>query len=532
MSRADELSVSASAALKGELHVVLIGLMLVMGLAAMDQNIVNTALPRITADLGGMAHLSWVVTAFLLTSTIATPLYGKLSDMYGRRRLLVISIGIFLLTSMLCGLSQSMLQLVAFRALQGLGAGGLMTLSQTIIGDLVAPRERGRYQGLFTGVFAVSSVAGPVIGGALTTALSWRWVFYVNMPLGGLALLLILAGLQPATATRRHAVDYPGAALLAAATTSLLLLLSWGISEGSVLVRLLLGAAALGAGVLFLYQEMRVAEPILRLQLFRNRTFAIGAAATSIMSFAMMGALVFLPLYLQLVLGRSPVQAGLIVTPQIAGMLLSSILGGRAVSALGRVKPFLVAGVLLEALSLLGLGAGAGLAFPAWFFSIVVFTLGLGMGVGMPNAVTAVQNAVGRQEMGVATGAVAFMRALGGAVGVALSGGVVALVLKMTLASRIHGGQLQELLDHGAQTLAGIPSHPPTVLLQAYRQAIESSFLTSGAMMSIALILVCTLPNDNLRGSDAIENQTARAGRGFFSAHANAAVSPIETRPI
>jgi EmrB/QacA subfamily drug resistance transporter len=505
MSRADELHLGSTSALKGELRVVLVGLMLVMGLAAMDQNVVNTALPRITADLGGVAHLSWVVTAFLLTATISTPLYGKLSDMYGRRRMMVISISVFLLASILCGLSRSMLQLIGFRALQGLGAGGLMTLSQTIIGDLVTPRERGRYQGLFTGVFAISSVAGPLIGGALTTALSWRWVFYVNLPLGGMALVLILLGLHGSKARRRHVVDYPGAALLTAGTSSLLLLLSWGLSEGSDLARLVLAVGALGAGLLFLRQEARAAEPILSLAMFANRTFAVGATATSIMAFAMMGALVFLPLYLQLVLGQSPIQAGLIVTPQIVGMLLSSIVGGRAVSALGRVKPFLVSGVLLEAASLAGLAVGAGWAFPPWFFSIVVFTLGLGMGIGMPNAVTAVQNAVDRRDMGIATGAMAFVRALGGAVGVALSGGVVAFVLKLALGHQFSNAQLHALIQDGARLMSGVASHPHAPLLQAYRHAIETSFWVSAVMMAAALALVCTLPNDDLRGPEAAD---------------------------
>ncbi len=502
---ADPIAANGSAAtLKGGFGVVLMGLMLAMGLAAMDQSIVNTALPRITADLGGVTRLSWVVTAFLLSSTISTPLYGKLSDMYGRRRLMTVSISIFLAGSILCGLAHSMLQLIAFRAVQGLGAGGLLTLSQTVVGDLVSPRERGRYQGLFSGVFAISSVAGPVIGGGLTMALSWRWVFYVNLPLGALALVLIVSGLKGGGATRRHAVDYPGAILLAACAASILLLFSWGLSqEGSTLLRLGLGGAAVASTALVILQERRAAEPILDLRLFAIRTFTVGVSASATMAFAMMGSLVFLPLYIQLVLGRSPLAAGLVVTPQIAGMLLTSIVGGRAVSRVGRVKPFLVSGVGLEVLALWGLGVAAALAAPAWLFSVIVFTLGLGMGIGMPNAVTAVQNAVDSRQMGAAIGAMSFMRSLGGAAGVSLSGGVMSLVLVLTLGHAVDAAQVHAVLHGGAKAFAGVSAAARTDLVHAYRRAIEASFLLSGAIMTAAFVLVCTMPDDDLRGREA-----------------------------
>jgi EmrB/QacA subfamily drug resistance transporter len=485
---------------KTNLRVILAGLMLVMGLAAMDQSIVNTALPRITADLGGVAHLSWVVTAFMLTSTVTTPLYGKLSDMYGRRLMILSSIAVFLTGSILCGAAQSMLQLIMFRALQGLGAGGLMTLSQTIIGDVVSPRERPRYQGLFTGVFAISSLAGPLIGGGLTTALSWRWVFYVNLPLGAVALTLILMGLNKNVAGRRHAIDYTGALLLTTATSALLLLLSWGISQtGSPLPAMGLGAVAIVGAWLFFVQERRAPEPILSLALFRNRTFAVGATATAVMAFAMMGALVFLPVYLQLAMGQSPIQAGLIVMPQIVGMMLSSIFGGRAVSRLGRVKPFLMGGVFIEASALWALAIAAAFAAPTWVFSIVTFSLGTGMGIGMPNAVTAVQNSMKRENMGVATGVMGFVRSLGGTLGVTLAGAVMSFVLHRITGGAVDAGQMHALLHQGAVTEA----HQD--LASAYRHAIEASFFMSGVIMSGAFALVCTLPNDNLRERESLK---------------------------
>ena len=320
-----------------ELRLVFAALMMVLILASLDQSIVNTALPRMASDLGGLTHISWVVMAFLLTSTVSTPIYGKLSDMYGRRRLLIVSIGIFLLASALCGMAATMLQLILFRGLQGLGAGGLVVLTQTTIGDLVGPRGRGRYQGLFTGAIAISSVAGPLIGGVLTTALSWRWVFYVNLPVGAVALALIVVGLHHRPPVTSHRVDFLGAALLTGATVSALLVLNWG---GSVVpwsspsaIGLLLLAAALAT--LFLLQERRAAEPLMNLAMFRIRSFVLGVSIGGCMAFAMTGTMVFMPLYYQLVLGLDPARAGLMMVPQIAVMIVTSIAGGQLSSRTG-----------------------------------------------------------------------------------------------------------------------------------------------------------------------------------------------------
>ncbi|MDT8331636.1 MDR family MFS transporter [Roseomonas gilardii] len=483
------------------LRLTIAGAMLTMILAALDQNIVNTALPRIVADLGGASHLSWVVTAFLLTSTATTPLYGKLSDMYGRKRLFYLAIAVFLIGSVLCGLAQNMLQLILFRALQGLGAGGLMTLAQTVVGDVVAPRDRGRYQGLFTGVFAVSSVAGPLVGGVLTEALSWRWVFYVNLPVGAAALAMIAIGLRHPPALRRRQIDYPGAGLLAAGTTALLLLLSWAgtLFAWASMPILWLGIAAAGFFVAFVLWERRAPEPIIGLHLFRERVYVSGVVASAMLVFAMMGTTVFLPLYFQLVLGMTPTQAGLMMLPQVAGMIFSSILGGRLVSATGRYKPFLIAGVGAEAIGLCGLAILARLAAPFWAFEFCMLVLGLGMGVAMPNITTSVQNAVNPRELGVATSSMSFLRSLGGALGVALSGALMMAWLNSILADTVQGLDVQALLEHGVRALEGLGAEEQTLVASAYRGAIAMSFTMSGVVMCCAFLLVLTLPALALR---------------------------------
>ncbi len=489
---------------------VLAGALLSMMLAALDQNIVNTALPRMVGELGGMAHLSWVVTAFMLTSTTTTPLYGKLSDLYGRRRLFFVAISLFLVGSLMCGAAQSMGQLIGFRALQGLGAGGLLVLAQAVIGDVVTPRQRPRYQGLFTGTFALSSVAGPLLGGVITSALSWRWVFYVNLPIGLLAMALIAIGLRRAPPGPTRRIDYVGALLLAGATTALLLLLAWGGTEfpWESLDSL---ALALGTAVLiglFLWWELRAPEPLIRLALFRNAVFARGVAVGGMMTFAMLGSTVFLPLYFQLVLGMSPAVAGMMMLPQVAGMLLSSVIGGQIVSRLGRNRPFLLAALGLEAVALASLALFASIAAGPAAFLVSMGALGLGMGMGMPNLTTAVQNAVAHRELGAATGAMAFIRSLGGAVGVAASGTIMASRLSAALAGGGVGGgaggggiDLGHLTERGIEAMAAMSPAQQAAVGAAYRTALTGCFLLSGVVMTAAFLLVLGLPEQRLRNS-------------------------------
>jgi EmrB/QacA subfamily drug resistance transporter len=470
--------------------------MLCILLASLDQNIVNTALPRMVSDLGGMAHLSWVVTAFMLSSTVTTPLYGKLSDTYGRRRLFLVAIVIFLAGSLLCGTAGSMTQLILFRALQGLGAGGLLVLAQSSIGDVVPPRERPRYQGLFTGTFALASVAGPLLGGIITSALSWRWVFYVNLPLGAVALLLIGLGLRTPPSGRAQPLDVVGVLLMASGTAALLLLLAWGGQEFPWASAASAGMAALVLALFlaFIWRERRAADPLIRLGLFRNPVFARGVSVSGMMTFAMLGSTVFLPLYFQLVLGMSPARAGAMMLPQVAGMVLTSVLGGRAASRLGRNKGFLLWGLGLEAVALVALAALAWFAAPPSVFLVALGTLGLGMGMGMPNLTTAVQNAVDYKELGAATGAMTFVRSLGGAVGVAASGAL--------LAARLAGPvDVEAMTRGGAAALAALTPEQHAMLSEAYRTALTGCFTLSGLVMSSAFLLVLGLPEQKLRGT-------------------------------
>lgn len=470
-----------------ELRMVFAALMMVLILGSLDQSIVNTALPRMTSELGGMAHISWVVMAFLLATTVSTPIYGKLSDMYGRRRLLIVSISIFLLASTLCGVAQTMPQLILFRGLQGLGAGGLVTLTQTTIGDLVGPRGRGRYQGLFTGAIAISSVAGPVLGGILTTTLSWRWVFYVNLPIGAVALALIMRGLHHKPPVTSHKVDFLGAALLTGATVSTLLILNWA---GSVMPwasgsSLGLIALAIGLFALFFLQERHATEPLIHLSMFRIRSFVIGVSISGCMAFAMTGATVFMPLYFQLVLGLDPARAGLMLVPQIAVMIVTSIAGGQLSSRTGLVKPFMMLGVGCEAAALVGCAtlAWAGAGIPA--FLVALGVLGFGMGMGMPNATVVIQNAVPRAHLGVATATMGFIRSFGGVLGVAVSGGAMAAQLGHYVDSSSAG--------RGIVMIKAMVAPARETMIEAYRHAIAVSFSIGGGVMVVAFLLVLTL---------------------------------------
>lgn len=474
---------------------VLAGALLAMVLAALDQNIVNTALPRIVADLGGLAHLSWVVTAFMLTATITTTLYGRLSDIHGRRPLFFVAIGLFVAGSLACGLAQNMTQLILLRAVQGLGAGGLLVLAQSAIGDVFSPRERPRYQGLITGVFALASVAGPLVGGGITTFWSWRWVFFVNLPIAGLALLLIATGLNDAKARPRAArpLDLAGVLLLAAWTALLLLLLAWGGLRfpWASPETLGFGVAVLVLFVLFVRRERRAPEPLVRLALLGNATYARGLAIGGMMTFAMMGSTVFLPLYFQLVLGMNPALAGAMLIPQVVGMMATSIVGGRIVSKLGSGRLFLRAGVILEIVALASLGLFAHLGAAAPTFLVSTFVLGLGMGMGMPNLTVTVQNAVPYRELGAATGMMTFVRSLGGALGVAASGTIMAQFLAHmggAVAAVSRGGGLENLTALERAAVAGV-----------YHDALMWCFFLSAAVMTLAFGLILGLPHTRLR---------------------------------
>jgi EmrB/QacA subfamily drug resistance transporter len=401
------------------------GLLLGMLLGALDQTIVATALPKIVGELGGLSQLSWVITAYLLASTASIPLWGKMGDLYGRKRLFQLALGVFLAGSALCGLASDIGQLIGFRALQGLGAGGLFTLAMAIVGELVTPRERGRYQGYIQAMFALASVAGPLIGGSIVDHFSWRWLFYVNLPIGAVALTVIGATLQLPIQRRQHAIDYLGAGLMAAGVTCLLLALVWGGNmyawSSPVIVVLLVASVVLA--VAFVVREQRAPEPVLPLPLLRNPILAISSAALFFSTSAFFAAVVFLPLFLQLVRGDTATSSGLLLLPLMLGTTVSAASSGRVISWTGRYKWFPVVGLALMAVTLFSFSQ-MGTATAPLTTALLMALFGLGFGMVGEVLILAVQNAVDQHELGTATGAANLFRALGGAVGVAVYGSI------------------------------------------------------------------------------------------------------------
>jgi EmrB/QacA subfamily drug resistance transporter len=483
------------------------GLLTTMALASLDQNIVSTALPRIVGDLGGLAHLPWVITAFMLTATATAPLYGKLSDMYGRRPLFVVAIVVFTAGSALCGLARSMAGLILFRGLQGLGAGGLMVLAQTAIADLVPPRQRGRYQGLITGVFALCSVTGPVLGGVITDALSWRWIFYVNLPVGATALCLILAGL-PRSQRRplAYRIDYWGAVLLTVATAAFLLLLSWGGTTVAWSSPPILGLAlgAVGLLILLIARERVAPEPVLPLPLFANRVFAVAVAVVAVTATALFGTFVFLPTFFQLVDGKSPSSAGLLTAPLMAGLIVASVIGGRLVSTLGRYKGLSLLGLGLAIAGMAAIAAAIRAAAPLPTIEAGLVVIGAGLGLVMPNLTVAIQNAVAPGMLGVATSALSFFRSLGGAFGVALFGSLLAGRVDASLAAAGSAGDAaRRAVAGGAGNFGGLSPAAHGLVAAAYRQAIGSTFAVGAVIAGFGLLLLLLLPERPLSDASA-----------------------------
>jgi EmrB/QacA subfamily drug resistance transporter len=491
----------------GNVLVSIGALLLGMLLAALDQTIVSTALPTIVSELGGMEHLSWVVTAYLLASTAATPLWGKLGDQYGRKRLFQAAIVIFLIGSALCGMAQNMPQLIAFRALQGLGGGGLMVLSMAIVGDLVPPRDRGRYQGLFGAVFGATSVLGPLLGGLFTEHLSWRWVFYINLPVGVVALAVIAAVLRIPRKSTKHVIDYLGTFLIAAVATCLVLVASLGGTTWDWASPQIVGLAVLGVllAVAFVAVERRAAEPVLPLKLFRIRTFTLSAVISFIVGFAMFGAMTYLPTFLQVVQGVSPTLSGVHMLPMVAGLLLASTASGQIVSRTGRWKVFPVAGTGVTTLGLLLLhrldehsSTGA--------MSACFFVFGLGLGLVMQVLVLIVQNAVGYEDLGVATSGATFFRSIGASFGVAIFGTIFSGRLGDKLTDAFLGAQLPpgvsvDGLESDPRGIAELPSTLRPQALDAYASAITDVFLYAAPVALVGFVLAWFLKEDPLRGS-------------------------------
>ncbi|MER6623729.1 MULTISPECIES: MDR family MFS transporter [unclassified Streptomyces] len=488
--------------------VVSIGaLLLGLLLAALDQTIVATALPTIVSELGGLEHLSWVVTAYLLASTAATPLWGKLGDQYGRKRLFQVAIVIFLVGSALCGAAQDMPQLIAFRALQGLGGGGLIVLSMAIVGDLVPPRERGRYQGLFGAVFGTTSVLGPLLGGLFTQHLSWRWVFYINLPVGIVALAVIATVLHIPRRRTKHVIDYLGTFLIASVATCLVLVASLGGTTWEWASPQITGLAVLGAllAVAFVAVERRAAEPVLPLKLFRVRTFTLSAVISFIIGFAMFGAMTYLPTFLQVVHGITPTMSGVHMLPMVAGMLLSSTGSGQIVSRTGRWKVFPIAGTAVTTLGLLllhRLDTGSSTAEMSAYF----FVLGFGLGLVMQVLVLIVQNAVPYEDLGVATSGATFFRSIGASFGVAIFGTIFASRLGDELTDAFRGARLPpgvsaDSLEADPRGIAALPPALRPPALDAYATAITDVFLYAVPVALLGFVLAWFLKEDRLRAS-------------------------------
>ncbi|MCA8281200.1 MFS transporter [Burkholderia cepacia] len=478
---------------------IVAALLLVMLLSALDQTIVSTALPTIVGELGGLDQLSWVVTAYLLSSTVVLPLYGKLGDLYGRKIVLQAAIVLFLAGSALCGVAQDMTQLIVLRALQGLGGGGLMVVTMAAIGDLVPPDRRARYQGMFGGVYGLATIVGPLLGGFLVEHLSWRWIFTINLPLGFLALAVIGVAFRPHTAHVKHRIDYMGAAFLATALTCVILFTSEG---GSLLpwtspqlwMTLVLGVVAIGG---FIYEERLAAEPIMPLELFRHRTFVLVSLIGFVVGIALFGSVTFIPLYLQVVKGSTPSQAGMQLLPMMGGMLVTSVVCGRLISRLGSYRMFPILGTLTGGVAM-ALLSTLTLDTPLHTMYAYMALLGIGLGMVMPVLTLAVQNTVEFRHMGVATSGATLFRSIGGSLGVAAFGALFSHGLQSRVTAALPAGtELPPAL--GPAVVQQLPDAVRDAYLHAFAGSLHVVYLAAATVIAIAFVLAWFVEDAPLR---------------------------------